>query len=749
MKNKFWKALITLAGLSLIVACGQNNGGENPPADKPDEQQPGGDDDGEQQPPQTPGFDVESKVTMNIGDTHKIVLSNVVAIESFQYSSYDDAVATVNAEGVISAAKEGDTSILVKGGNIRKTVEVSVIDPNKLEGLAPFAKLKNIAKMDSDASSIEYSGAPLINYGWDIIPGKSHGESTAAKFDFENQAEDSALIGRGGAVKNAVIYNGDYVVVMRGLASECEGNVTAMTYHKMDVSQWATQFRLWGWSNVNDAENSPLSGAGKFRVVAYEPQNAEYSEFRAYPLVALDAGTLQQDNDGWISFSEVSNAADGQIAGAPDYNMFIYSVNAEGKYNLKGKENIILTVQFKADGKVDGKYDCFGIKRMGFICDAKPNLTLASEASVELYATKTSQISVTPVGDAVNGTTSYASTDTTVATVSDAGLITAADVTAESQCEIKITNDHAPGVELKVAVKVLPTPETSFTVPASITVVKGSSTKIEITDQVSCEAGFTFESAFKGIATVDAEGNVTGVDAGSVKVKVTCGELYKFVTVNVTTSSLFGMTAAQAQAMTAVTAVNVPATWDFTWSGKTVNDNVVLDREHDDFSSNLMHLYAAPGSNVVFENSTDALGFISGISGTRTEAAQTAMFTKVVTPDNAAPFRLWAKTPSANADMLDQARVRVVIYLPNEDYTSFTAYPLSFDGYCDYAAAEITNDAQNIVTYKVLEDGHFFTFSTPEAARNKTGFLSIETYSIENEGNAQTRAYVRRFGWCW
>ena len=743
MKKKFWKVFISLIGLSLLVSCGQNNGGGNS-SDKSGEQD-SSDTSGEQ----VPGFDVESKITMNIGDTHKIVLSNVVAIESFQYSTYDDTVATVNAEGVVSAVGEGDTSILVKGGNIRKTVEVSVIDPNKLEGLAPFAKLKAIAKMDSDASSIDYSGAPLINYGWDIIPGMSHGESTATKFDFENQAEDSALIGRGGAVKNAAIYNGDYVVVMRGLASECEGDVTAMTYHKMDVSPWATQFRLWGWSNVNEAENSPLSGAGKFRVVAYEPQNAEYSEFKAYPLVAIDAGTLQQDNDGWISFSEVSNAAEGQIAGAPDYNMFIYSVNAEGKYNLKGKENIILTVQFKAEGKIAGKHDCFGIKRMGFMCDAKPGLILASDAAVELYATKTSQISVTPVGDAVNGTTNYVSSDTSIATVSNAGLITAADVTEESACTIKITNDHAPGVELSVAVTVLPTPETSFTVPESITVVKGSSVKIEITEQVSCEAGFTFESAFKGIATVDSEGNVTGVDAGSVQVKVTCGELYKYVKINVTTSSLFGMTAAQAQAMTAVETVNVPAIWDFTWSGRTVAQNVVLDRTTDDFSSNLMHLYAAPGSNVVFEGTADVLGFISGIGGTRTEAAQTAMFTKVVTPDNGAPFRLWAKTPSANSDMLDQARVRVVVYIPNEDYTSFTAYPLSFDGFCDYAAAEISKDAQDIVTYKILEDGHFFTFSTPEAARNKTGFLSIETYSIENEGNAQSRAYVRRFGWCW
>ena len=24
-----------------------------------------------------------------------------------------------------------------------------------------------------------------------------------------------------------------------------------------------------------------------------------------------------------------------------------------------------------------------------------------------------------------------------------------------------------------------------------------------------------------------------------------------------------------------------------------------------------------------------------------------------------------------------------------------------------------------------------------------------KAYSIENEGNAQSRAYVRRFGWCW
>ena len=737
MKNKFWKALIALAGLSLLVACGQKNSDDKKPEPEPT---PAPVD-------PTPGFDVESKVTMNLGDTHKIVLSNVVAIESFQYSSYDETIATVSSEGVISALKEGETSILVKGGSIRKTVEVSVSDPNKLEGLAPFAKLRAIAKMDSDASSIDYSGAPLINYGWDIIPGKSHGESTAAKYDFENQAEDSALIGRGGAVKNAVIYNGDYVVVMRGLASECEGDVTAMTYHKMDVSRWANSFRLWGWSNVNEAENSPLSGAGKFRVVAYEPQNAEYSQFKAYPLVVLDAGTLQQDNNGWITFSEISNAADGQIAGAPDYNMFVYSVNVDGKYDLRGKENLILTVQFKADGQIAGKYDCFGIKRMGFLCDAKPGLVLASDAEVELYANGTSQINVTPVGDAVNGTTSYQSSNTAVATVSDSGLITAADVAEESECTITITNDHAPGVSLTVALTVLPTPETSFDVPASITLVKGATQEIEITNQVSCDAGFTFESAFPGIASVSAAGVVTGVDAGSVQIKVTCGDLYKFVKVNVTTSSLFGMTASQAQAMEPVTNVNVPAAWDFAWSGVTINDNVILS--NDDFTSNKLHLYQAPGSNTVFENNTNVMGMISGIGGTRTEAAQMAMFTKVVTPDNGAPFRIWAKTPDANADMLDYGRLRIVVYIPNEDYSSFVAYPLQFNGFCDKEGADITKDAQDIVTFKILEAWHFFTFDTPEAARGKTGFLSIETYSIENEGNAQTRVYIPRFGWCW
>ena len=739
MKNKTLKALLITAVFALLAGC---RGGESSaPA-------------GTSTPPSTtqevvPGFDVEASITMNVEETYQITPTNVVGISSFEYTSYDTNIATVSNTGLVTALCEGETSILVKGGSVRKDIPLTVVDPNKLEGLMPFKKLKNIAAMDSDATAINYSGAPLIDYGWHIIDDMSHGESTAAKFDFEGTRPDTAVVGRGATTKNAAIFNGDYVVVMRGI-KEGDAEISAVTYHKMDVSPWANSYRLWGWSNVNDAEEFPLSGAGKFRLMAYEAKNADYTEFNEYPLQIIDAGSLTQDADGWISFEEISDTAYGQISGAPEFNMFIYSVAVEGKYDLRGKNNLIVSVQLMADGKVPGKYDCFGIKRMGFICDDKPNIFLGSEASVELYSNETSQIVINPVGDAVNGTNTFVSSNIEVASVSAEGLITAKEVTETKTCTITITNDRAPGVSLTVDVTVLPIPETSFNVPESISVVKGDIVTITPTDLVGCEEGFTFESSFAGIAAVDAGGVVTGVDAGTARVKVSCGGLYKFVTVHVTTESLLGMTKEQAAAMPTIAAANtnVPADWDFTWSGRTVQDNVVFP-PHDDYTTSKLHLYRAPGSNVVFEDNTSCLGFISGIAGTRTEAAQTAMFAKIEVPTNGAAFRIWAKTPSATPDMLDTAKIRIVFYLPNEDFSSFTCYPLTWDGFCDATEYEMSSDAHSIVTFKLLAEANFFTFATPDAVKGKVGFLSIETYSIANEGNAQTRCYVRRFGYCW
>lgn len=731
MKKSF-KAIMSLAVVSMLVSCGTTTSTTTSPTTSTPTS--------ETTTTVVPEIEAEESVALKVGETHQITFKKLVGIDvnSIQYSSRDESIATVSESGLITAVDEGTTTIIIKAGDLRTSVEVGVSDPNKIEGLIKYSKLKNIATLGEEKFSV-LKDDEMINFAWGAHTSL---DDTAKKVDFEGVAEDSALIGRGAAIKeHASFWNGGWVVAFQANGEELKDVETAhsLGYWKTNVSKYANSFRLWGWGG-----NADFSGEGSFRVVAYQAKNADYTEFTTTVLEPLDIGTLSKGSSGWISYASIDDPNNGQITGAPADNMFVFASNVEGKYDLRNAKDVIITVQMRGVNNVlNDKADIFGIKRMGFLLDDEPNITLNSEQEVALYPGETSQISVGLAGAANSGVTSYVSDNENAATVSDTGLITAKNVAEETTVHITITNTNVENKSLVVNVKVMPTPADDFTLPANITLVKGGTQKVEPTVLSGCSAGFTYETKEPGIVTIASDGTLTGVDAGHAEIVVKCGEVEKKTTVSVTTTSLYGRSGAASWAEVKETANN-QTEWDFAWSG--VNCPSQVNNDGTAYGTKPLHYVSNVQEGTVGEVNPNDFGLITGIGGARTDMAQSALF-GVTTVPTGGDFRLWGWNPAENADMLGSGRVRIVAYLPNADWTSFEAYELMYVT-SDNASATYRQD-QVTGIFEMTQPGqsNFAIFSTPEAVRGKKVVLSVEAYSIKNADNKQTRTYVRRMGW--
>lgn len=728
--KKSLKVILCLAGVVSMVACN----GTNKPSNN-------------SQVPTTsnttvttPEMKVEEAVSLTVGQTHKIVFTKLVGIEesSIQYTTRDSSVATVSNDGIITAVDEGETTIVVKAGDLRDSITVKVSDPNKLQGLVRYSKLKNIAKMTADQFSI-LKDDDMINFGWgaDVTL-----EGLEKKMDFSGEAEDSKVIGRGAAIsEHASYWNGGWVVALQANGEELKDVTTAhvMTYWKTDVSKLANSFRLWGWGG-----NADFSGEGSFRVVAYQAKNAEYTEYNEYVLEPLDIGSLTKDSAGWISYTSIDDAASGHITNAPADNMFVFASNVEGRYDLRNAKDVIITIQMKGLNNVlNDKADVFGIKRLGFICDDEPNITLTSEENITLYPGETSQIALGYAGAATTGVTSYVSSNENAATVSDTGLITAKNVTAETNVNITITNTNVENKSLVVNVKVLPTPSDDYTLPSNISLSKGQTQQVNPTIISGCLSGFTYESKEPGIVSVGEDGTLTAVDAGHAEIVVKCGTVEKKTMVSVTTTSLYGRSGLASWKEVKET-TNNQTEWDFAWSGFTCPTQV--NNDGTAFDTKPLHYVSNVKDGTVGEVNPNDFGLITGIGGVRTEMAQSALF-GVTTVPTAGDFRLWGWNPEGNNDILGTSKFRIVAYLPNETWTNFEVYEFKFAA-TDNAEATFKQDqVTGIIEMSQHGQSNFSVYTTPEALRGKKVVLSIEAYSIKNDANQQTRTYVRRLGW--
>lgn len=680
-------------------------------------------------------FTVETAVSVNVDEAYTLTISDLsgIIVSDITYTSYDPSVATVDANGVITGVAEGETTILVKAGTIRKAVKVTVVERNKLNNVS-YKTYKNITAMDwSDVGIGNGAVGALTNIAWD---GGTQA-TTAEKMDFEGTKGLDAKVLRGSVSgKNASIDNGDYVIVMSSANDAEDATFSASVYYKVTVNELANSFRLWGWASKSDLEASPASGKGMFRVVAYV-FDEDYSSYSTVVLPGLDLGTLSADSNGWISYDDVDDVLNGHIAGAPADNMFVYGVS-DGTTDIRGKE-VIISVEFKGLGNATP--DRFGIKRLGFIYDDAPDFSLTSASEVTLFANGTSQITLGTAGAAANGTWTFTSDNQDVATVDASGLITAQNVSEAGTCTITVSNDKVSGKTITVSVTVNPTPATSFNVPQSLTVANGETANVEVTDKVSCEAGFTYESLATRIATVSADGVITGVVPGKTQIKVTCGDLYKYIDVTVTAKTLYGM-----DVDTLKTVGNLgnlggfPSALDFTWSG-TATNNV-----SDNITDAKVHLYSADSASLNDLSDPSLVNMINNISGNSGNGITNAIYFKYNTPETAGEFRVWIRPNEAMTDISGTSYFRVVIYVLNDEGTAYIPHIMTLNAVSS-ATANVTQDASTgIITITGGADGDFVNFvPTADMLGKSDVIIAIEAFA-NTDSDDQSRLIVRRMG---
>ena len=198
--------------------------------------------------------------------------------------------------------------------------------------------LDSIGKVTADIFDAQMNAN--WNFGWE---GDASHEHNATKFDFAGTAADEDVIwrlGAYGAEGTALHINGGWAT---GLWAKGEGNVSYM-YNKVDIPQYATQFRVWAVSRTDNH----WSGSGALRAVAlYKDADGNYVKHVFVPkaeIFAEGSTSYFDEETGTVMFS---NAVE-NMPGVPD-GMVIYDMA-----DLAGKEDVIIVVESVGLGTILG-----------------------------------------------------------------------------------------------------------------------------------------------------------------------------------------------------------------------------------------------------------------------------------------------------------------------------------------------------------------------------------------------------------
>lgn len=180
------------------------------------------------------------------------------------------------------------------------------------------------------------------NFGWE---GDGSLEHNATKVDFDGTAAETDLIwrlGAYGAEGTVIPSNAGWGV---SLLAKGEGNVAYM-YNKVDLPEYATEFRVWGVSHTSNH----WSGSGAVRAVAlYKDADGNYVKHVFTP----KADTFTPDNTtaffdektGTLQFSNSNWSMPGLLDGC----MIVYDMA-----DLAGKEDVIIVIESVGLGTIFG-----------------------------------------------------------------------------------------------------------------------------------------------------------------------------------------------------------------------------------------------------------------------------------------------------------------------------------------------------------------------------------------------------------
>lgn len=407
-----------------------------------------------------------SKVTLTIGDKQQASVTfepENATNKTVTWSSSDESIATVSEDGLITAIAEGSTTIMVTTANaISKIITVTVkSDVVAVESVSvtPLTLAMNIGDTETISASVSPDDATNKTIAW---------ESSNVNVATVSSAGVVTAVGEGTTTITASSANGKTATTE-----------VSVSYRKLSTVSFDTET-----VSLAESESSDLSS-----------------------MLVLNPLATEVDTIIWsVNSSNATVDEDGVLVNKLAYGTETVTVTAEVT-DMYGTTKTA-TLQVSLTG-----------------CATKVSAITLNTSSVEIAQSGSAQLSitVTPANACVEST-AYSSANTDIAIVSSTGKITpiavgSTTITVSVSDGYNVTEKTVSVVVVKdiVAVK-----SVSFATSSYVKYIgdefqlSASVAPVDATNQT-----LTWTSSDASIATVDEEGNVTILSAGSVTITAT------------------------------------------------------------------------------------------------------------------------------------------------------------------------------------------------------------------------------------
>ena len=483
----------------------------------------------------------QSSLTLNKGQSETLtatVSPSNANDKSVTWSSSNTGVATVDQNGKVTAVGGGNATITVTASNGKTaTCAVTVVIP--VTGISLSKSSLSFFKGDSETlvATVSPSDATNKKVTW------SSGNTAIATVDQNGKVTG---IGKGNATITASIdgFQASCSVTVKIGATSITLDKTSLTMKKggeetliATVSPEDADDKSVSWSSSNTGvatvdQNGKVKGVGGgTSTITASTANGKTATCTVTVNVAVTGVSLNKseltfykgDSETLVATVSPSDATNKTVTWSSGSNA-VATVDQSGKVTAVGKGNTTITAS------IDGFQATCSVTVMIAVTSVtlnKTSLTLEKGGEETLIAT------VNP-NDADDKSVSWSSSNTGVATVDQNGKVSAKGGGAAT-ITVKTANGKTATCTVTVNVKV--TGVTLDQVTLSVEVGQSKKLTATITPSDATDKTLTWSSGSNSIATVDQNGNVSGVSQGTTTITVTTGNgLTATCTVTVTPS---------------------------------------------------------------------------------------------------------------------------------------------------------------------------------------------------------------------
>ena len=452
------------------------------------------------------------------------------------WTSSDDKVATVDANGKVTAIAVGNATITATCGSVSATCVVTV-------EATPAASIT----LNKTAITLKATDTETL------IATVNPATTTDKTVTWATSDDKVATVDANGKVTAIAVGNATITATCGSVSATCAVTVSAtsaasITLNKTAIVLKATQtetltatvlpatttVKVIEWS-TSDAKVATIDANGKVTAVAVGTATitATCGSVSATCAVTVEAtpaesveinvstSTLRAGESTKLVVTVKPSTTTNPSVTFSSSDNSVATVDAEGNVTAVGVGEAIITVTC---GDVSSTIT---IKVVATIADS---ITL-DKTAITLKATETETLSATVLPESTTDkTVTWSTSDAKVATVDANGKVTAVAVgttTITATCgsvsaTCAVTVEATPAEEIKVEIS-----QPSVTVGETITL------KVEIYPATTTDKNLTFSSSNPDVAVVDEDGNVTAVGVGEAIITIVCGDVTTTITITV------------------------------------------------------------------------------------------------------------------------------------------------------------------------------------------------------------------------